>query len=317
MRDLSKVQWLGQGRVVVHEIDEDSAGQRVDNFLLRILKGVPKSHVYRVLRKGEVRVNGGRIDATYRLIEGDRVRIPPIRVASPALPAFRGAEVDLAAPILFEDEAFLLVDKPAGVAVHGGSGVSSGVIERLRHERPKAKFLELVHRLDRETSGVLMVAKKRSALLHLQDQLRQKSTDKRYWALILGHLESPSIRVDLPLHKFTSAQGERRVMVHGEGQPAETIFKTEALYDEWSLVEAALLTGRTHQIRVHLAHLGHPILGDDKYGDFALNKRLAKQGLKRMFLHAHRLTLRHPVTENTMTVDSPMPEELARFLEGM
>jgi 23S rRNA pseudouridine955/2504/2580 synthase len=315
MKDLSKVSSRGQVAVSIEEVDEGSAGQRVDNFLLKVLKGVPKSHVYRILRKGEVRVNGRRIDASYRLIDGDRVRIPPIRVSEGTKPERLEADTALNAPILFEDDAFLVVDKPAGLAVHGGSGVSSGLIERLRYERKKAKFLELVHRLDRETSGILMVAKKRQALIHLQNQLREKSTDKRYWALVVGHLPEAEVRVSLPLHKYTLANGERRVMVHREGQSAQTIFRTCREFDEWSLVEAELLTGRTHQIRVHLAHLGHPILGDDKYGDFALNKLLQRRGLKRMFLHAHKLHLRHPETEAKLVIESPLATELSEFLE--
>ena len=313
MKDLSKGDGTEHPAVSWEAVDEGNAGQRIDNYLLRTLKGVPKSHVYRILRSGEVRVNSRRIDATYRLALGDRIRIPPVRVAhsdAPHAPASTG----LSRRILFEDEALLVVDKPAGVAVHGGSGVSSGVIERLRAERPEARFLELVHRLDRETSGLLLVAKKRSALVHLHAQLREGQTDKRYLALAAGRVRDLKRRVRFPLHKYTTADGERRVVVDPDGQDAETIFHRHTVYSEATLLEAQLLTGRTHQIRVHLAQLGHPIAGDDKYGDFAWNRDLAHAGLKRMFLHAARLTIEHPLTGQGLQLESPLPPELAQFL---
>ncbi len=312
MKDLSKGDAEDHQAVRWTEIDDGSAGQRIDNYLLRVLKGVPKSHVYRILRSGEVRVNSRRIDATYRLLEGDRVRIPPVRTAqaAPMAPATTG----LGNRVVFEDDFLIAIDKPAGVAVHGGSGVSSGVIERLRAERPQARFLELVHRLDRETSGLLLIAKKRSALTHLHDQLREGHTDKRYLALAQGRVRDIKRRVALSLHKFTTADGDRRVVVDAGGQEAETIFHRRERYTEATLMEAHLLTGRTHQIRVHLASIGHPIAGDDKYGDFAWNRLLLRDGLKRMFLHAACLTITHPHTGAALELDCPLPVELETFL---
>jgi 23S rRNA pseudouridine955/2504/2580 synthase len=308
MKHLSKVP------VGMVEIGEDSAGQRIDNFLSKQLKGVPKSHIYRILRSGEVRVNRKRVDQTCRLQAGDMVRIPPVRVAErPATDYVPAAEF----PVLYEDDALLVVDKPAGVAVHGGSGVSFGVIEQLRQARPQAKFLELVHRLDRETSGVLLLAKKRSALTALHEQIREGKTDKRYLVLVLGQWKNAKQHVKLPLHKFTTAEGERRVMVREDGQASHTAFALHKTWPDYSLLEAQLKTGRTHQIRVHLAHLGFPIAGDAKYGDFARNKGLAKQGLKRMFLHAYMMNLQHPLTGEPMSFSAPLPPELQRFLDRL
>jgi 23S rRNA pseudouridine955/2504/2580 synthase len=314
MKDLSKGDTAKPQAVTWADIDEGSAGQRIDNYLLRSLKGVPKSHIYRILRSGEVRVNSRRIDATYRLVLGDRVRIPPVRQSAdtgPAAPSSTG----IARRIVFEDEFLLALDKPAGVAVHGGSGVSSGVIERLRAERPEARFLELVHRLDRETSGLLLIAKKRSALTHLHEQLREGTTDKRYLALAGGRVRDLKRRVRIALHKFTTAEGERRVVPDPDGQEAETIFHRRAVYQDATLLEAQLLTGRTHQIRVHLQQLGHPIAGDDKYGDFQWNRELARAGLKRMFLHAARLAIVHPGSGERLELESPLPAELQSFLD--
>jgi len=308
MKDLSKdsVNWA--------EIGEDSAGQRIDNFLAKHLKGVPKSHIYRILRSGEVRVNKKRVDQTWRLELGDVVRIPPVRVQEkPEEDYVPAAEF----PILYEDDALLAIDKPAGVAVHGGSGVSFGVIEQLRRARPQAKFLELVHRLDRETSGILLLAKKRSALTALHEQMREGKTDKRYLTLVLGQWKNAKQHVKLPLHKFTRPDGERRVMVHEDGQASHTVFALQQGFADYSLLEAQLKTGRTHQIRVHLAHLGFPIAGDDKYGDFARNKELAKQGLKRMFLHAHAMALSHPLTAEPLRLMAPLPKELQRFVDKL
>ena len=217
-------------------------------------------------------------------------------------------------PILYEDEALLAVDKPSGVAVHGGSGVSFGVIEQLRSARPQAKFLELVHRLDRETSGVLLLAKKRSALTALHEQMREGQTDKRYLTLVMGKWQNAKQHVKLPLHKFTRPDGERRVMVREDGQESHTVFALQQAWAGYSLLEAQLKTGRTHQIRVHLAHLGFPIAGDDKYGDFTRNKELAKQGLKRMFLHAHSMALTHPITGEALRFSAPLPKELQSFI---
>ena len=295
-------------------IGEDSAGQRIDNYLMRILKGVPKSHIYRILRSGEVRVNSGRIGPDYRLQAGDLVRIPPIRTAQKT-PVKGPSGAGFKPEILFEDEALLLINKPAGVAVHGGSGVSFGVIEALRQARPEGRFLELVHRLDRETSGVLMLAKKRAALVELHRQLQAGETEKRYHALVQGRWTERKRVVELSLQKYVLSSGERRVSVGADGDRAVTVFRLERRVGPYSLLDAELKTGRTHQIRVHLAHLGFPILGDDKYGDFALNKTLAKQGLKRMFLHARRAVITHPLSGERVTLDAPLPEELQAFTE--
>ena len=309
-------------------IDESSEGQRVDNFLTKTLKGVPNSHVYRILRSGEVRVNKKRIDADFRLTLGDIVRIPPTRAtvieksehAMPAVSKFDQA-------IIFEDDAMLVIDKPAGFAVHGGSGISRGVIEQLRLERPKAKFLELVHRLDRETSGVLMLAKKRSALVALHEAIRNHQTDKRYLMLVHGEWVEQKKRVVLDLQKYLLPNGERRVNVvtdiskdkYDERQSSETLFRliknfSSASLGEFTLLEAQLVTGRTHQLRVQLAHLGFPIVGDDKYGDFSVNKVIIKHGLKRMFLHSSVTKIRHPLTNDRLELVAPMPAELSKFL---
>ncbi len=293
------------------EIDEGSCEQRIDNFLCKHLKGVPKSHIYRILRSGEIRVNKKRVDQTYRLQLGDQVRIPPVRVAEPQQRDYVPA---LEFPILYEDDALLVIDKLSGVAVHGGSGVSFGVIEQLRSARPQAKFLELVHRLDRETSGVLLLAKKRSALTAMHEIMREGHSDKRYLTLVLGQWRNAKQHVKLPLHKFDTPQGEKRVMVREDGQASHTIFALQKSWPEFSLLEAQLKTGRTHQIRVHLSHLGFPIAGDDKYGDFARNKELMKQGLKRMFLHAHSIAFNHPLTGEAMRLVAPLPKELQRFI---
>ena len=310
MNGLSKasVRWI--------DVDESAEGQRIDNFLARTLKGVPRSHIYRILRSGEVRVNSGRVNATYRLNCGDRVRIPPVRQAAPAARRGKGAGW-LGNAVLFEDEWLLAINKPAGLAVHGGSGVSLGVIEQLRQERPNQPFLELVHRLDRETSGTLLLAKQRRALTDVHAQLRHGGVSKRYLTLVLGHWKQRHHTARLPLRKFVSGEGERRVVVDEEqGAAAVTVFKLLGDYNGFSLLEADLKTGRTHQIRVHLSHLGFPIAGDDKYGDFAANKALEKQGLKRMFLHAHSLTLKHPATSERLHIEAALPDELDRFLKS-
>jgi 23S rRNA pseudouridine955/2504/2580 synthase len=315
MNELSKdaVSWLTVG--------EDAAGQRVDNFLSRILKGVPKSHIYRILRSGEVRINKGRVGPDARLALGDVVRVPPVRTAAPARPPVAGggfARAGPELPILFEDDALIALDKPSGLAVHGGSGIAQGLIEQLRAARPEAKFLELVHRLDRETSGILLIAKKRAALVRLHEQLREGGFDKRYLVLVRGRWRDEKRRVRLSLHKFSTQDGERRVRVEEDGQEAETIFRRRQTWFDrdppLALLEAELVTGRTHQIRVHLTHLGFPLAGDDKYGDFAWNKTLAKQGLKRMFLHSCSLGFLHPLTGEAMAFESPLPDDLARFV---
>ena len=338
-------------------VDENSDGQRLDNFLIRQLKGVPKTHVYRIIRSGEVRVNKGRASADTRIQTGDVVRLPPVRVSERM--ADKALEMEKLAltykeatqtgnktgnqetgrtsvlknfPILLEDEHLLAVNKPAGVAVHGGSGISFGVIEQLRMARPQAKFLELVHRLDRETSGILLVAKKRSALTHLQNQFRERETGKTYLALVVGAWPANKKVLDKPLHKYLlptkdGSEGERRVKVttkdDPEGMKSVTLVKIRQALAGFTLLEVTIKTGRTHQIRVHLASEGHPIAGDDKYGDFELNKALQKPSkiqtvaLKRMFLHAWRLQLTHPSTAERIELQNELPVELQNFVGSL
>ena len=290
-------------------VDAESAGQRLDNYLLRLLKGVPKTHVYRVIRSGEVRVNKGRAGADTRVAEGDVIRVPPMRIASRAdAPLAPAREF----PILLEDEHLLAIAKPAGVAVHGGSGVSFGVIEQLRRSRPVARFLELVHRLDKETSGVLLLAKKRSALTALQEQFRARDTGKIYAALVFDDWPAGLKVIDLPLHKTLDAAGERHVRVvspaHEDGRRSITLVKVARRWPGLSLLDVTIKTGRTHQIRVHLAHSGHPIVGDPKYGDFARNKQFARERrLDRMFLHARQISFDHPATGERITLQAPLP----------
>jgi 23S rRNA pseudouridine955/2504/2580 synthase len=303
---------LNKPRVQVVEVGEESASQRIDNFLLRRLKGVPKSHVYRVLRSGEVRVNSGRVGPDYRLRAGDRVRVPPVRVST-AIRTAKPAEF----PIVHEDAAILVIDKPAGVAVHGGSGVSSGVIESLRAARPQAKVLELAHRLDRDTSGLLVVCKKRSALVEMHRMLRDGEVEKIYATIVKGIPAQETFEIDEPLHKYVTGSGERRVRVREDGMSARTRVKVAKRGRQFSQLEVRLLTGRTHQIRVHLAHAGHPVLGDDKYGDLELNRALAKQGVKRLFLHARRLAFNHPLDKQRLRLESPLPGDMLRFSETM
>jgi 23S rRNA pseudouridine955/2504/2580 synthase len=304
---------LNKARATVLEVGEEAESQRIDNFLLRRLKGVPKSHVYRVLRSGEVRVNSGRVKPDYRLRPGDRVRVPPVRVSDPSSkPKAKPA----AFPIVFEDPALLVIDKPAGVAVHGGSGVSFGVIESLRAARPEAKMLELAHRLDRDTSGLLILAKKRSALVELHRMLRDGEIEKVYVAAVKGVPQKKQFEIRESLHKHVTASGERRVSVKEGGLAAVTKAKRVGNSRDFSMLELQLMTGRTHQIRVHLAHAGHPVLGDDKYGDFELNRALARQGVKRLMLHARRLAFRHPATRDPVRLAAPLPEEIARFCES-
>ena len=317
MVDLSKAN--SGASVRMHTVDEDSAGQRIDNYLAKALKGVPKSHLYRILRSGEVRVNSKRVDATYRVQNGDKIRIPPIRTAPAAQTVSQGAKVvqRFENAVIFEDEAMLALNKPAGMAVHGGSGISRGVIEQLRLERPQARFLELVHRLDRETSGVLMIAKKRTALVGLHELMRANRMDKRYFMLVHGAWTEKKKHVTLSLQKHVTASGERRVTVEDDGQQSETIFHLKKNLKDFSLLEAQLITGRTHQLRVQLAHLGFPIAGDDKYGDFALNKQLQKRGLKRMFLHSAQTTIRHPLSGEKLILAAPLPADLQKFLQQL
>lgn len=310
------------------EVDAESAGQRLDNFLIRELKGVPKTHVYRIIRSGEVRINKGRASADTRVAEGDMVRVPPVRISDKVAEKAERPAPAREFPLLLEDEHVIALDKPAGVAVHGGSGVSFGVIEQLRQARPQARFLELVHRLDRETSGVLLVAKKRSALTHLQDQFRERETGKTYLALVSGDWPDRLKVIDAPLHKYLQADGERRVRVttadDPDGMRSITLVRVRTRLAARSaeglpamtLLEVTIKTGRTHQIRVHLASQGHPIVGDDKYGDFDLNRRAQKRALRRMFLHAWRLQFSHPASGERIELHAELPPELAGFVSA-
>lgn len=295
-----EVQWL--------EITLAHEGQRLDNFLIRVCKGVPKSHLYKAVRAGQVRVNKGRTAVDYRIQAGDLVRIPPFRMSQPK--AYRAPAKSF--PTVYEDEGLLVIDKPAGVAVHGGSGVSYGVIESLRSARPEATFLELVHRLDRDTSGLLMVAKRRQTLLALHRMMREGQVRKHYIALVQGRFPNDRQHIKLNLMKWTTASGERRVKVHEQGQMAHTVVTCVSRFVNYSIVNAELRTGRTHQIRVHLASCGHSIVGDDKYGDDTTQAWFKEKGLNRMFLHAKELILTHPSTGETLCLQSPLPASFAQ-----
>lgn len=299
------------------EIDESRAGQRLDNFLIATLKGVPKSHIYRILRKGEVRINKGRARPEYRLEPGDVVRIPPLRLAPPPLKS--GSEAAegyawLLPRILYEDEDLMVINKPAGLAVHAGSGVSVGLIEALRGLRPETPFLELAHRLDRETSGCLLLAKNRPALMALHRMLRDGKMEKRYLALVAGAWRGGAREISAALEKNRPRSGERMVQVQETGKESTSLFTPHQRFGAASLMEIRLLTGRTHQARVHAAHVGHPIAGDDKYGDREFNRRLQRLGLKRMFLHAQCLRFAHPASGDKMEVEAPLPDELSGVL---
>ena len=321
-----KTHAISKDSVSLITVAEHEAGQRLDNYLIKILKGVPKSHIHRIIRAGEVRLNKKRCKPDSRIQTGDLLRIPPVRTAEKqrssenrpqAVPA---REFD----IIYEDDALLVIDKPAGVAVHGGSGVSFGVIEQIRRARPEARYLELVHRLDKDTSGLLMIAKKRSALVKLHEAIRNDHPKKIYLALGVGKLPNDSFHVKLPLFKYTGAQGEKMVRVSEDGQSAHTIFRVLNRFSDdllhqvglshLTLVQATLKTGRTHQIRVHLQSQQCPIAGDERYGDYQANKRLQKLGLKRMFLHAAELHLDHPLTGEKLILKAPLPQDLAQFI---
>ncbi len=309
------------------EISADHAGQRIDNYLMCQLNGVPKSLVYRIVRKGEVRVNKGRIKPEYRLKEGDMVRIPPVRQAEKKAPGKASDKVlkQIESRILFEDKRIMVLNKPAGLAVHGGSGLSYGLIEALRELRPNDKNLELVHRLDRDTSGCLIIAKKRSALRRLHEQLREGTMDKRYLTLLKGKWKGTSKWVDAPLLKNVVCSGERLVFVDTEGNKggkhARTQFIPYSVGDEASLMSVKLDTGRTHQIRVHAKHIGYPIAGDDKYGDDEFNRYLKSKGLKRLFLHAFSLKFHLPDIETgediPIYVEAPLDETLVNVLKRL
>ncbi|ESS69970.1 ribosomal large subunit pseudouridine synthase C [Methyloglobulus morosus KoM1] len=307
-----QVQWV--------EITEDNSEQRLDNFLITRLKGVPKSRIYRIVRKGEVRVNKGRVDVKYRLVIGDIVRIPPVRMAESGaddhLPVSRGLTEILQHNVLFEDDAILIVNKPSGFAVHGGSGVDSGIIEGFRKLNPEQHFLELVHRLDRDTSGCLLIAKKRSALRALHEQFRDDTVSKTYLALLSGQWARKKLIVNQPLLKNVSKGGERMVIINQAGKASETLFRRIKLYKDATLVEVSPKTGRTHQIRVHAAFLSHPIIGDDRYGLDDINKAFKNRGYKRMFLHAETLQFQHPVSGETLKISAPLPQHFIDFTQN-
>ena len=299
-------------------ISEANSEQRLDNFLISYLKGVPKSRIYRMVRKGEVRVNKGRVDVSYKLVVGDMVRVPPVRVAEPSQAAIivqPTLRFSLENQILYEDDGFIVLNKPAGFAVHGGSGVNSGIIEALRQIRPQQKFLELVHRLDKDTSGCLLIAKKRSVLKVLHELFRGDGIQKTYLALLAGRFAHKKQLVDVPLLKNINQGGERMVVVSQAGKSAETLFTRLKQFEDCTLVHAAPKTGRTHQIRVHAAWLGHPIVADDRYADDAVNKAFKKRGFKRLFLHAEQLQFAHPITAAPLNFTAPLPEELQTLLQ--
>lgn len=308
---------LNQARLI--EVDVEAAGQRIDNFLFCRLKGVPKSHVYRILRTGQVRINGGRSKAQQRLAEGDVVRLPPIRIASspePELPV-PWLRQRLESRILFEDDDIIVINKPPGMAVHGGSGLSFGVIEGLRAAREESRFLELVHRLDRDTSGCLLIAKRRSMLRQLHEQFRGDGIEKTYVALLSGAWARKRLVVDAPLIKNVLQSGERMVKISPQGKEAITEFRRVETFAMATLVEAKPVTGRTHQIRVHAKSLGHPLAGDERYGDTDANFILRRQGLKRLFLHAAKLGFMHPKTGKPLHVEAPLEPDLAGFLAAI
>lgn len=302
------------------EISDDEAGQRIDNYLLTKLKGVPKSLIYRIVRKGEVRVNKGRVKPEYKLQAGDIVRVPPVRVSEKTQPPISNKLNKVASlenQIIFEDDCLLVLNKPSGIAVHGGSGLSFGVIEGLRALRPEARFLELVHRLDRDTSGILLVAKKRSALRNLHEQLRIKTVQKDYLALVRGQWQSHVKVIQAPLLKNELASGERIVKVSQDGKPSETRFSIEERYPNATLIKASPVTGRTHQIRVHTLHAGHPIAMDDKYGDKDFDAEMRLLGLNRLFLHAASIRFEHPKTGETLRLNAPLDDNMKAILKKL
>lgn len=300
-------------------IGAEQAGQRIDNFLITLEKGVPKSRIYRALRKGEVRVNKGRVKQTYKLAAGDEVRVPPLRVTEKADTVHVSDSLAqiLREQILYEDDWLLALNKPEGLAVHAGTQIQTGVIEALKKLRPDAPFLELVHRLDRDTSGCLLVAKRRDALIHLQNQMRGSDIDKRYLTLTFGKWPKDDLIVEKPLLKNTVIGGENMVVVDDAGKPSKTQFIVKETFADCQLMEVKLFTGRTHQIRVHSASSQHPVAGDSKYGHREFNKQLKQKGLNRMFLHAWRLNVAHPETEQRLQLTAPLPAELTDFIKQL
>jgi 23S rRNA pseudouridine955/2504/2580 synthase len=305
-----KVKWI--------EITAENEGQRLDNFLITLLKGVPKSRIYRIVRKGEVRVNKGRCAVSRRLKAGDTVRIPPVRVAERTAQVFIPEKLrnSLETGILFEDEALIVFNKPSGFAVHGGSGIDSGIIEGLRYLQPEAKFLELVHRLDRDTSGCLLIAKKRSALRRLHEMFRTTGVKKTYLALLAGNWTRKKQVVTAPLQKNIQKGGERMVVVHQAGKPAETLFRKIKAFKDATLVAASPKTGRTHQIRVHAQWMGHAIVGDTRYGEKEINQKFLKKGYNRLFLHAEKLQFEHPLSAEVLSITAPLPKYLQDLISN-
>lgn len=294
-------------------VDGEMAGQRLDNFLRRELPGLPRSRLYRILRRGEVRVNGGRVRADYRLADGDEVRIPPARLSSGPGMAPAGQVANIEKCIIFEDKRLLVIDKPSGVAVHGGSGISHGVIELLREARPDLRDLSLAHRLDRATSGCLVLAKRRSALRELHEKFREGRVEKNYLALAVGDWQFGDHLVDAPLYTQHRQNGERHVVVSVSGKPAQTKIRLSRTYGKYSLLLCQPLTGRTHQIRVHAEHMGFPLAGDDRYGDSIANQAAKKMGLRRLFLHAQSISFPDD-SGNDMHFIAPLADDLERFL---
>ena len=311
-------------KVTFKQVDEGSIGQKIDNFLIKILKGVPKGHIYKLLRTGQVRVNKKRVKTEYKLCQGDELRIPPVDFKEKATP--KSLKIDnhtkksITQNILFEDDYLLVINKPHGLAVHGGSGLSFGVIELVREIFPEEKFLELIHRLDKETSGVLLIAKKRTALVEIQKQIREKKIHKKYIVAISGLWKDKQKTVKLNLVKLSNSEGQKVIVVNSKigqqnSKESKSVFFLKQHFRNFSLLDVKLITGRTHQIRVHLAHLGFPVLGDQRYGDFNVNKGLEKTGLKRMFLHASEYGVIHPKSREKLFISAPLPEELSKFVD--
>jgi 23S rRNA pseudouridine955/2504/2580 synthase len=305
--------------VTFHTVDSEYDGQRLDNFLIRLLKGVPKSRIYNLLRKGEVRVNKGRVKADTRLKADDVIRVAPIRMAQSQSSEIPGSQLrkSLNDSIVFEDDEIIVIDKPSGIAVHGGSGVSFGVIEGLRADRPESKFLELVHRLDRDTSGCLMLAKSRAGLVNLQQQMQKNQIKKTYQALVKGRWPKGKSTINAPLKKNTLSSGERMVKVDVDGKASVTHFKIVQTFQQSTLLDIRLETGRTHQIRVHCQFSGQAIAGDSKYGDSLFNQDMRALGLKRLFLHANALEFKHPVSGVRISVEAPLSNDLKNLFNQL
>ena len=307
---------FSKNQINFYIVTEKDDNQRLDNLLTKILKNVPKNYIFKIIRSGEVRINKKRAEFNSKVCLNDIIRIPPIEIVESS-PNEQTKHIPQANfNILFEDEYYLIIDKPSGIACHGGSGVSFGVIEQLRNTYPNAKFLELAHRIDRDTSGILVLAKKRQALVKFQELISNSGLKKIYLALVIGEIKDQLRNVKAPLYKYVTKDGERRVRVDKElGQFSHSIFSVISKFKNYTLVEANIKTGRTHQIRVHLQYIGFPIAMDNKYGNFEINKKLPKLGLKRMFLHAHEIEFTHPITMKPMKIVSQLSKELQHFID--